>query len=312
MFDVAVSELTSPRWDLQDEAERAAALGFDAISLWRPKVSDVGAAAAATIVSVAGLRVSSLQWAGGFTGGDGRSFAESVTDAIDAIEMAAIVGAPVLVVHSGCRGGHTRSHATRLLGQALEMLAPVAARAGVTLALKPLHPAAEVGCDFLGGLAEAIDVVARFADPAVRLAVDFWHFGDARDIEPLLPELAEHAALVQVADRCGPPSAHADRLPAGHGRLPLERLVGDLLGHGYRGVVEFDPVGEAAEILGHDGVWQETRLVAEAWADRLAVGRSGLVAAPVANGRPLAGHFRTAAASGSRRSHASSHTGSPG
>lgn len=312
MFDVAVSQLTSPRWDLQEEADRAAAHGFDAISLWRPKVSDVGAAAAAAIVSLAGIRVSSLQWAGGFTGGDGRSFAESVSDAVEAIETAATLEAPVLVVHSGCRGGHTRSHAARLLVQALETLAPVAARAGVTMALKPAHPGGAVGCDFLGGLTEAVDIIGRFADPTVRLAVDLWHFGDAPAIDPLLPRLAGSAAIVHVADRCGGPAAHADRLPAGHGRLPLERLVGELLGHGYRGAVEFDPVGEAVEILGYDGVWHETRLVADAWAERLAIGRSGPVAAPAVGRRPLGGHFRAAAGSGSRRSHASSHTGSPG
>ena len=313
MFDVAVSELSSPRWDLQHEVARAAALGFDAISLWRPKVSDVGAATAAAMVSLAGIRVSSLQWAGGFTGGDGRSFAESLDDAVEAIATAATLGSPVLVLHSGCRGGHTRSHAMRLLVQALEALAPVATRAGVTLALKPAHPAGAAGCNFLGGLAEAVDLVEGLSDPAVRLAVDFWHFGDAPDLEPLLPQLAEAAAIVQVADRCGPPSAEADRLPAGHGGLPLERLIGEMLAHGYRGPVEFDPVGEAAEILGYEGVWHETRLVAEAWNDRLAIGRSGpVVATGGASRRPLAGHFRAAAASGSRRSHASSHTGSPG
>lgn len=312
MFDVAVSELTSPRWDLHDEVERAAAHGFDAISLWRPKVSDVGAAKAAAMVAVAGLRVSSLQWAGGFTGGDGRSFAESIDDAVEAIVTAATLAAPVLMVHSGCRGGHTRSHAQRLLVQALETLAPVAARAGVTLALKPSHPAGGVGCNFLGGLSEAIDLVAGFSDPAVRLAVDFWHFGDAPDIDVLLPQLAEAAAVVQVADRCGPPSAQSDRLPAGHGGLPLERLVGEMLAHGYRGTVEFDPVGEVAEILGYDGVWSETRLVTQAWNERLAIGRSGPMVATGAGRRPLPGHFRAAAASGSRRSHASSHTGSPG
>lgn len=312
MFDVAVSELTSPRWDLQDEVERAAAHGFEAISLWRPKVSDVGAATAAAMVAVAGLRVSSLQSAGGFTGGDGRSFAESVDDAIEAISTASTLAAPVLVVHSGCRGGHTRSHAQRLLVQALEILAPVAAEAGITLALKPAHPAGGVGCNFLGGLSEAIDLVERFSHPAIRLALDLWHFGDAPDLELLVPQLAEVATVVHVADRCGPPSSHTDRLPAGHGGLPLERLVGDLLAHGYRGTVEFDPVGETAEILGYDGVWHETRLVAEAWNDRLAIGRSGPAVATGAGRRPLAGHFRAAAASGSRRSHASSHTGSPG
>lgn len=309
MFDVAVSELTSPRWDLQDEVERAAAHGFDAISLWRPKVSDVGAATAAAVVATAGIRVSSLQWAGGFTGGDGRSFAESIDDALEAIATAATLAAPVLIVHSGCRGGHTRSHAARLLMQALETLAPVAGRAGVTLALQPTHPAGAAGCSFLGGLAEAVELVDRFADPAVRLALDIWHVGDSPELSPLLPRLAEATAVVHVADRCGPPSVAADRLPPGHGCLPLERLVGDLIAHGYRGAVEFDPVGEAVEILGYEGVWHETRLVAETWSDRLAIGRSGPLAAPR---RPLAGHFRAPAPAGSRRSHASSHTGSPG
>jgi len=309
MFDVAVSELTSPRWDLQDEVKRAAAHGFDAISLWRPKVSDVGAAAAATLVAMAGLRVSSLQWAGGFTGADGRSFAESIDDAVEAIATAATLAAPVLILHSGCRGGHTRSHAARLLVQALETLAPIAGRAGVTLALKPTHPAGAVGCSFLADLAEAVDLVDRFPAPAVRLALDLWHFGDTPELLPLVPRLAEAAAVVHVADRCGPPSTAADRMPAGHGILPLERIVGDLIALGYRGAVEFDPVGEAVEILGYDGVWQETRLVADTWSDRLALVRSG----PVGAGRrPLAGHFRAAAATGSRRSHASSHTGSAG
>ena len=313
MFDVAVSQLTSPRWDLQDEVAQAAAHGFDAISLWRPKVSDIGAATAAAMVATAGIRVSSLQWAGGFTGGDGRSFAESIDDAVEAIATAATLGAPVLVVQSGCRGGHTRSHAARLLVQALETLAPLAARAGVTLALKPAHASSAVACNFLGGLSEALDLVEGLSDPAVRLAVDFWHFGDAPELELLIPQLAEMAAIVQVADRCGPPSAKDDRLPAGHGGLPLERLVGGMIGCGYRGTVEFDPVGEAAEILGYDGVWHETRLVAEAWCERLAIGRSGpAVATGGAGRRPLAGHFRAATASGSRRSHASSHTGSPG
>jgi len=309
MFELAVSELTSPRWDLQDEVERAAAHGFDSISLWRPKVSDVGAATAAALVAMAGIRVSSLQWAGGFTGGDGRSFAESIDDAVEAIATAATLAAPVLIVHSGCRGGHTRSHAARLLVQALDTLAPIAGRAGVTLALKPTHPAGATGCSFLAGLSEAIELVDRFADPAVRLALDLWHFGDSAELAPLLPRLADAAAVVHVADRCGSPSVAADRLPAGHGSLPLERLVGELIALGYRGAVEFDPVGEAVEILGYEGVWQETRLVAETWSDRLAIGRSG----PVGVGRRLlAGHLRAAATPGSRRSHASSHTGSPG
>jgi sugar phosphate isomerase/epimerase len=270
MFDVAISELTSVRWELHEELAHAAAVGFDAISLWRPKVSDAGVAETARLLATSGVAASSLQWAGGFTGGDGRSFAESVADAVDAITVAEAVGAPVLVVHSGCRGGHTRSHATRLLSQALEMLAPRAAAAGVTLAIRPVHPLAAPGCSFVTQLADALDLVEQFDDSALRLAVDLWQFGGDHGIDALLPRLAAAAAVVQVADRIGEPSAAADRLPAGSGDLPLEQLVAGLLEAGYRGVVEFDPVGEAVESMGYAAAWRQTRAAVGGWRSRLA------------------------------------------
>jgi sugar phosphate isomerase/epimerase len=313
MFDVAISELTSSRWDLQREIGHAVAHGFDAISLWRPKVSDVGAAAAGRLISAAGLRVSSLQWAGGFTGADGRSFAESVEDAAEAITMAATVGAPALVVHSGCRGGHTRSHAVRLVDQALESLAPLAERAGVTLALKPVHPHVSAGCSFLAGLEDALAVVERLRTPAVRLALDLWHFGDDPAAPGLLPALARATAILQVADRCGPPAAGVDRLPAGHGRLAVEWLVCELVELGYDGPVEFDPVGETVEILGYEAVWRETRLVADHWSDRHAIRRGTAPHGADVGRLPVGrGHFRAAAAGAARKSHASTHSGSPG
>lgn len=307
MVDVAVSQVTSSRWELAEELVQLRTHGFEAIALWRPKVSDAGAAATRRQLAAAGVGVSSLQWAGGFTGGDGRSFAESIDDACEAVATAEEVGAPVLVVHSGCRGGHTRSHAQRLLVQALETLQPIASRAGVTLAVKPVHPGASPGFSFLADLVAALDLVDQFDDPAVRLALDLWHFGDAPGSRGLLARLAAAAAVVQVADRAGPPAPGADRLPAGHGGLPLEDVVAELVDHGYDGTFEFDPVGEAVEILGYDGVWLETRLVADTWGDRLG--------ATSRRSRFDAGrrhdHFREAA-SGILKSHASSHSGSAG
>lgn len=307
MVDVAVSQTTSARWDLAEEVVHLRTHGFGAIALWRPKVSDAGSVATRRLLAAAGMRVSSLQWAGGFTGGEGRSFAESIDDAREALATAEEVGAPVLVVHSGCRGGHTRSHAQRLLVEALETLAPEAARAGVALAVKPFHPGASPGFSFLADLVAALDLVDLFDDAAVRLALDLWHFGDEPGLTGLLPRLAAATAVVQVADRTGPPAPGADRLPAGHGGLPLEAVVGELVDHGYDGVFEFDPVGEAVEILGYDGAWLETRLVAEAWSDRCgaSIGRPRFT---VARRR---GHLR-AADSGSLKSHASSHSGSAG
>jgi len=317
MFHVAISQLTVSRWELTEEVARLTAHGFDSLSLWRPKLSDIGRHAAAALLAESGVRASSLQWAGGFTGGDGRTFAESIEDAREAIADAGAVGARVLVVHSGCRGGHTRAHARRLLIQALDTLAPLAARTGVTLAVKPMHQAAAAGCSFLTQVEDALELVEGFADPAIRMALDLWQFGDDPELVRLLPRLAAATAVVQVADRMGAPTAELERLPAGHGSLPLESLVTAVAEHGYEGHFEFDPVGETVASLGYERVLIEARRLADLWAERLvprlarqtmtagwrhpdAAGPAALTTAP---------QFRSA---GSRRSHASSQTASRG
>ena len=315
MITPAISQLTTLRWDLPVEVAHLAEHGFDAISIWRPKLSDIGLDAAASILSRSGLRVSSLQWAGGVTGSDGRSFRESVADAREAIEAAATLDARVLVVHSGCRGGHTLSHARRLLLQALEAIAPAAERAGVTLALKPIHALAAPGCSFLTRLCAAVELVERFDAAAVRLSLDLWQFGHEPQIHEMVPRLAAVAAVVQVADREGPPCVDQERVPVGRGVLPLESVVASLMDRGYEGDLEFDPVGEAVETLGYEQVLHETRLVVDGWMAAmrrrgLATGfpADGLTAGLPADGlaldeRPGANQFRSA---GFRRSHASS------
>jgi len=318
MVDVAVSQMTSVRWELVDDVAMARAAGFDAVALWRPKVSDLGAEAAAKVLATAGVRASSLQWVGGFTGGDGRSFAESVDDALEAIETAAVLAGaarmgrpPVVVLQTGCRGGHIRAHALRLVHDALAAALIVARREGVALALEPVHAAAATDCSVLAGLDAALDVVDAHDDPALGVVLDLWHFGDDPGLAARLPRLASAAALVQVADRGGPPSPGGDRLPAGHGALPLEHIVTELVHHGYRGDFEFDPVGEVVESLGYDGVLGETRATADAWDARCAIDTA--LAAATCGTAARAGHSRCAAAGdGSRRSQASSQTASRG
>lgn len=318
MLEVAVSQLTTARWELADEIAAVRESGFARLAVWRPKLSDLGASAAAAALMAGGVGMSSLQWAGGFTGSDGRSFRESVADAEDAIRAAAVLADAaavrrpgVLVLHSGCRGGHTRSHAVRLLGDAVEALAPVADREGVVLAVRPVHAAAAPGCSFVTDLADALDMVAAFAEPSVRLAVDLWQFGDMPGIEPLLPRVARAAAVVQVADRRTAPTADADRLPVGHGMLPLEPIVRELCGLGYAGPFEFDPVGETVESLGYGGTLREIRRVVDAWTETWAAEALSGAARRADPERSLrGGHFR--GAGGSRRSQASSQAVSRG
>lgn len=310
MFRAAASQLTTPRRDFSQDLAPLSALGFDALAIWRHKLSDVGLVRARGLLARAGLRASSMQWIGGFTGGDGRSFDESLADAAEAVEAAATIGAPVVVVHAGCRGGHTRSHARRLLCEAIERLAPLADRAGVTLAIKPFHPVVAGGHSFLSSLVDALEILDELVEhgptrPCVGLAIDFWHFGDDPDLGALLPLVVGRTAIVQVADRTGPVTPEQERLPIGRGSLPLEDLAEAFLECGYRGDFEFDPVGEAVEADGYDRALESLARTASGWSRRV---QDHSAYASVPSGEP---HYRSRAFAGMRRSQASSQVVSP-
>jgi sugar phosphate isomerase/epimerase len=265
MLQASISELTTFRWELAEELDRLAHHGFDSLAIWRTKLSDLGVERAAGLIRQAGFRVSSLQWIGGFTGSDGRSYRDSLDDALEAIDTAAELATDVLVVHTGGRGGHTRAHAHRLLADALDVLAPEALARGVTLAVKPMHPGACEGCGFLTNLADAAAWVRRFDHPAVRLAIDLWQFGHEPGTLDLLPDRAALTAVVLVADSNGHPDADRERLPPGMGSMRLEGMIASLFENGYTGDVEFELVGEAVATLGYDAAVHQARVVSDAW-----------------------------------------------
>ena len=93
MARLAISELTTLRWSLEDDIEHYQAAGVAAIGVWRPKLADLGNDKGAELLAEAELAVSSLQWAGGFTGSDGRSHQDSLSDARLAIQTAATLSA---------------------------------------------------------------------------------------------------------------------------------------------------------------------------------------------------------------------------
>jgi len=248
----AVSQLTTLRWELPEELCHCIEHGFNAISLWRPKLSDISVTEARSLLERAAVQVACLQWAGGFTGCDGRTFRESVDDCCEAIDTAEQLEADTLVVYAGCRGGHTLSHARRLVLHALQELAPIAAAAGVSLAVKPIREPAAPSCGFLTTLAEAVDVIEAVDHPQVGLAIDLWAYADDATAFRDCNHLTRHIRHVSIADRHGPLRADQERLPPGRGGLPLARRLEALVRAGFCGVVEIDPVGETVAREGYE------------------------------------------------------------
>jgi len=246
---IAVSEVTTFRWSFEEDVARYAEAGIAAVGVWRQKLSDFGEEKGVELLQESGLKVSSLQWAGGFTGSEGRSYKDSLLDARDAITLAASLGSPCLLVYTGARAGHTHNHARRLMKSALKELSPQAAEAGVQLVVEPMHSGCAGGFTFLTDIDDALTVLADVGSKNIKLVLDTYHLGFDESLAARAASIAPQIGLVQIGDGRQPPEGEQNRCLPGQGELPLADIVGSLLEGGYQGYFEIELLGEELETL---------------------------------------------------------------
>lgn len=265
MARLAISELTTYRWSFEEDVELYRALGISGIGVWRQKLTDVGEEKAAGLLAQSRLKVSSLQWAGGFTGSSGLSFDDSLVDARQAIQSARQIGAPCLIVHSGARGSHTHNHSRRLFQQALDKLLPLAEEHGVTLALEPMKSDCGGEFTFFNCLDETLKLIDEYPSPALALTLDTYYWGHEPALLDRLECLAPKLALVQLGDSREPPSKEPNRCPLGEGRIPLRQIVQRLLAAGYDGYFEVELWGEELESADYREIVRSSVEAFDAW-----------------------------------------------
>jgi sugar phosphate isomerase/epimerase len=249
MSRLSMNELTTYHWSFEEDVTRYVASGIDAIGVWREKISDYGHEKGAELLAEHGLRVSNLLWAGGFTGSDGRTFHESVDDAIEAIELAQLLDADCLVVYSGALAGHIQKHARRLFLTALDQLLPVAAAANVTLALEPMYPECSEPWTIAPSLDDTLKVLDHCDSSYLKFVFDTYHLGFDPNVVDRMAELVPHIAVVHLADGRRNPTDEQNRCRLGHGCLPLADIVAALGQHGYDGFFDVELYGEDVELL---------------------------------------------------------------
>lgn len=230
---LSANSLTTIRWDLLKDVCGYRDADIRAVGLWQPKVLEFGEERAIELLHDSSLDVSSVSWAGGFTGTNGQAFREAVWEARETIRLAGSVGADCVVVVSGSRAGHTLNHARRLLLEALRELADAADDAGVDLALQPMD-AMFADWTFLTGLDDTIDILAMVNHPRLKLAFDVYHLWQEPNLLEQLPGLVPLIGIVQVSDWREPPRSRHDRVLPGDGIIPLAPILEGLVQAGYR------------------------------------------------------------------------------
>ncbi len=244
---LAVNQLTTLRWSLEEDLHHFQMLGAEGIGIWRPKLTDLGRHQGIDLVHQSRLEVSSLLWAGGFTGSEGRSHAESIDDGLDAVRLAADLQAGCLVVYSGGRGGHTWKHARRLVVSALREIVDFADELGVTVAFEPTHPVCGTDWGFIHTIDDTQRLLDKVERTSLRVVLDTYHLGQESTLLSKIETLAPQLALIHLGDACRPAGCEQDRCRLGQGIVPLREIVGCLQAHGYDGFYEVELLGQQVE-----------------------------------------------------------------
>ena len=228
-MQIAVSEFSTPRWSFHQDVIKYASRGINKIGVSRAKVGDFGQNAAADLLFEMKMEVSSVNWAGGFTGSSGFSFVEAIDDAIEAIVFASKVNAECLLIYPGGRNGHTNRHACRLFENALDTLIPIAADYNIPLAIEPMIGNEGADWSSLGSYRAFFGLLDNFPSEYLGCVLDLFHCGLNKKLLPLFQSYGDRIRLIQIADRkaqCDAKIAH--RLLPGRGDVDLDFWIDGL------------------------------------------------------------------------------------
>jgi sugar phosphate isomerase/epimerase len=238
---LSINSETIKQWSLEELVAGCVAQGVPGIAPWREPVENYGLHKAARLIRDAGLTVTSLCRGGFYTVAEPSERVKALDDNRRAIDEAAELDSPVLVLVSGGLAEHDRDlkGARMRVADALAELAPYAGERHVTLAIEPLHPMFCSDRCVVSTLEQAIDLALPFPKEQVGVVVDTYHCWWEPDLEEQIRRAGEtgRLALFQVADWITP--------------LPEGVLLGrGQLGDGH---VPLREIREKVDTTGHDG-----------------------------------------------------------
>ena len=237
---LSFNQMTVDPWSLEEAVRQCSKNGVRYIAAWRHKL-DGDAAKASALIRSEGLKVSSLCRGGWFSAPTAEERRKRVEDNRRAIEEAALLGAPVLVIVSGPAHGQTLEDARATVLDGLTEVLPDAEKAGVILGIEPLHPMYAAERSVVVTLKQANDMAGQLASRAAGVVVDAFHVWWDPDVMQQIERARGTIVGFHVSDWPVPlPGILMGRSMMGDGVIELRRLREAVDATGYDGPIEVE------------------------------------------------------------------------
>jgi len=233
------NQMTADPWSLEEAVRQCEKNHVPYIAPWRHKLGDVHKAAA--LIRNAGLQVSSLCRGGWFSAPTPEERRQRIADNRRAIEQAAILGTPVLVLVNGPAHGQTLDDARATVLDGIAEVIPDAEKAGITLGIEPLHPMYAADRSVIVTLKQANDMAKQLESPAAGVVIDAFHVWWDPEVYTEIERARGRIASFHVSDWSVPlPGILMGRSMMGDGVIELRRLRTAVEAAGYTGPIEVE------------------------------------------------------------------------
>ena len=228
------------QWNLAQMIDGCARHGIRGISPWRDQISNLGLRKSVSLIKTHGLVVTGLCRGGFFTAKDWKD------DNLRAIEEAHELKAQslVLVVGGLLQGSKDLKKSRDAVRDGIAAILPEARKAGVPLAIEPLHPmqAAERAC--INTLEQALDLCDTLGE-GLGVAVDVYHVWWDPKLQAQLKRAGRRILGYHICDWLSPTrDLLNDRGMMGDGVIDLPLIRSWVESAGYAGFQEVEIFSE--------------------------------------------------------------------
>ncbi|HVG16215.1 MAG TPA: sugar phosphate isomerase/epimerase family protein [Chitinophagaceae bacterium] len=172
---LCIHTITTKPWSIEEAAKNFSDAGVGGITVWRDALVGRDIRQTGEMLRDCNLQVISLCRGGFFPHIDKLKRKEAIDDNKKAIDEAAALGAPLVVLVCGAHPSQSLEDSRKQISDGIAALIPFAEGAGVKLAIEPLHPMYAGDRSAINTLQQANDMAEELASPWVGVAVDVYH-----------------------------------------------------------------------------------------------------------------------------------------
>ena len=240
---LCIHTMTTKPWKIEEAAKHFSAAGVKGISVWRDALEGRNIKQTGKLLLDHDLTIVSLCRGGFFAHKDLNKRKSAIDDNRRAIDEAAQLGAPLLVLVCGADPSQSLEESRKQIQDSIGELIPQASATGIKLAIEPLHPMYADTRSAINTMKQANDMAEELNSPWVGVAVDVYHVWWDSFLEKEIKRCGEsgHLMAFHICDWKVPTTDFLlDRGLMGEGCIPVKQIRSWVEAAGFTGFNEVE------------------------------------------------------------------------